>query len=203
MSRFRGPRVKVVRALGVDLPGLTRKSREKRPYPPGQHGHSRKKVSEFGMRLVEKQKLRLNYGITERQLSRLMKEARSGSGNTTSTLVRLLESRLDNLVFRAGFARTVAGARQLVNHGHVTVDGRKLDIASYRVKPGQVIELRERSRTLTVVEASLGAPLPFETPWLEVNASERKAKLIQWPHEDAIPFQVNIQLVIEYYSNRL
>lgn len=203
MSRFRGPRVKVVRALGVDLPGLTRKSREKRPYPPGQHGHSRKKVSEFGLRLVEKQKLRANYGVTERQLSRLMEEARSGSGNTTSTLVRLLESRLDNLVFRAGFARTIAAARQLVNHGHVKVDGRKLDIPSYRVKPGQVIELGERSRNLSVVEASLSAPLPFETPWLEVSAADRKAKLTQWPHDDAIPFAVNIQLVIEYYSNRL
>lgn len=203
MSRYRGPRVKIVRSLGVDLPGLTRKSREKRPYPPGQHGHARKKVSEYGLRLIEKQKLRLNYGLTERQLSRLMEEARAGSGNTTSTLVRLLESRLDNLVFRAGFARTVAGARQLVNHGHITVDGRKIDIPSYRVKPGQVIGLRERSRSLALVEASLSAPLPFETPWLELNAAERQAKLTQLPHEDAIPFQVNIQLVIEYYSNRL
>lgn len=203
MSRYSGPRVKVIRALGVDLPGLTRKSRERRPYPPGQHGQARKKLSEFAMRLQEKQKLRMNYGLTERQLSRVMVEARSGQGNTTSSIVRLLESRLDNLVFRAGFARSIAGARQLVNHGHILVDGRKLDIASYRVKPGQTISVRERSRNLTAIETSLANPLPFPTPWLEVDAANKSAKLTQLPEDDAIPFAINMQLVIEYYSNRL
>lgn len=203
MSRYSGPRVKVIRALGVDLPGLTRKTRERRPYPPGQHGQARKKLSEYALRLMEKQKLRMNYGLTEGQLRRLMVAARSGQGNTTSSMVQLLESRLDNLVFRAGFARSIAGARQLVNHGHVLVDGRKLDIASYRVKPGQVIKVRERSRKLTAIESALAAPLPFPTPWLTVNADERSAKLTQLPEDDAIPFALNMQLVIEYYSNRL
>lgn len=203
MSRYSGPRVKVIRALGVDLPGLTRKSRERRPYPPGQHGQARKKLSEFAMRLQEKQKLRMNYGLTERQLSRVMVEARSGQGNTTSSIVRLLESRLDNLVFRAGFARSIAGARQLVNHGHILVDGRKLDIASYRVKPGQTISVRERSRNLTAIDAALATPLPFPTPWLEVDTTSKSARLTQLPEDDAIPFAINMQLVIEYYSNRL
>lgn len=203
MSRYSGPRVKVIRALGVDLPGLTRKTRERRPYPPGQHGQARKKLSEYALRLMEKQKLRMNYGLTEGQLRRVMVEARSGQGNTTSSMVQLLESRLDNLVFRAGFARSIAGARQLVNHGHILVDGRKLDIASYRVKPGQTIQVRERSRKLTAIEAALATPLPFPTPWLDVNAEERSAKLTQLPEDDAIPFALNMQLVIEYYSNRL
>ncbi len=203
MSRYSGPRVKVIRALGVDLPGLTRKSRERRPYPPGQHGQGRKKLSEYALRLMEKQKLRMNYGLTEGQLRRLMVEARSGQGNTTSSMVQLLESRLDNLVFRAGFARTIAGARQLVNHGHILVDGRKLDIASYRVKPGQTFQVRERSRNLTTIETALATPLPFPTPWLAVNAEERMAQLTQLPEDDAIPFALNMQLVIEFYSNRL
>lgn len=203
MSRYSGPRVKVIRALGVDLPGLTRKTRERRPYPPGQHGQAGKKLSEYALRLMEKQKLRMNYGLTEGQLRRVMIEARSGQGNTTSSIVQSLESRLDNLVFRAGFARSIAGARQLVTHGHILVDGRKLDIASYRVRPGQTIQVRERSRKLTTIEVALATPLPFPTPWLEVNAEERSAKLTQLPEDDAIPFALNMQLVIEYYSNRL
>lgn len=203
MSRYLGPRVKVIRALGVDLPGLTRKSRERRPYPPGQHGQSRKKLSEYALRLMEKQKLRMNYGLTEGQLRRLMVHARSGQGNTTSSIVQLLESRLDNLVFRAGFARSIAGARQLVCHGHILVDGRKLDVASYRVKVGQTIQLRERSRKLAAVEAALATPLPFQTPWLELDVEQRSAKLVRVPEDDAVPFALNMQLVIEYYSNRL
>jgi small subunit ribosomal protein S4 len=203
MSRYSGPRVKILRALGTDLPGLTRKTRERRPYPPGQHGQARKKLSEYALRLMEKQKLRANYGLTEGQLRRVMVEARSGKGNTTSSVVQLLESRLDNLVFRAGFARSIAGARQLVNHGHILVNGRKLDIASCRVKPGQTIQVRERSRKLTAIEGALATPLPFPTPWLEVNAEQRSAKLTQLPEDDAIPFALNMQLVIEYYSNRL
>jgi small subunit ribosomal protein S4 len=152
---------------------------------------------------MEKQKLRMNYGLTEGQLRRIMVQARSGQGNTTSSMVQLLESRLDNLVFRAGFSRTIAGARQLVNHGHILVDGRKLDIASYRVKPGQTFQVRERSLKLTAIEGALATPLPFPTPWLDVNAEQRSAKLTQIPEDDAIPFAINMQLVIEYYSNRL
>ncbi len=203
MSRYTGPRVKVLRALGVDLPGLTRKTRERRPYPPGQHGQARRKASEYALRLIEKQKLRMNYGLTEAQLRRVVVEAQSGRTNTAESIVRVLESRLDNLVFRAGFARTIAAARQLVGHGHVLVDGRKVDVASYRVGPGRVVSIRERSRRVLAIEAALANPLPGPTPWLEVDVERKCAKLLWAPEHDAVPFPVNIQLVIEYYSNRL
>ena len=140
MARYKGPRVKKLRALGVDLPGLSRKSRERRPYPPGQHGNvGHKKTTEYGRRLMEKQKLRFNYNVSERQLRRLVKEARSSKTATGQKLLELLESRLDNVVFRAGFAPTIPAARQLTGHGHVTVNGKRVDIASYRVKQGDVI----------------------------------------------------------------
>ena len=161
MSRYTGPRVRVMRKLGTELPGLTRKKAERRPYPPGQHGQARKKLSEYALRLLEKQKLRMNYGLNERQLLGLFTEARGTKGNTAERLIELLERRLDNVVFRAGFARTIPGARQLVGHGHVLVDGKKVDIASYRVRQGQVISIRERSKSLASIAASLATPLPF------------------------------------------
>lgn len=203
MSRFRGPRVKVNRALGVDLPGLTRKSRERRPYPPGPHNQIRRKLTEYGMRLVEKQKLRMDYGLTERQLSSLMREARAGAGNSGQRLMRFLECRLDNVVFRGGFARTIPGARQLVNHGHFRVNGRKVDIPSYRVHPGDVISVRERSHKLAPIVAALGEQLPFDTPWLEVDKEGMTVKLAREPDHDPVPFPISIQLVIEYYSKRM
>ena len=128
MSRYRGPRLRITRRLG-DLPGLTRKA-AKRSNPPGQHGSARRKRSEYAIRLEEKQKLRFNYGISERQLVRYVKKARAMEGSTGSNLLKLLESRLDNVCFRLGFGPTIPGARQLVNHGHVIVNGKPLDIAS-------------------------------------------------------------------------
>ena len=142
MSRYTGPRVRAMRALGVQLPGLSSKSVERRPYPPGQHGQARRKVTEYGRRLMEKQKLCRNYGVSERQLRKLMSQARSSQGPTGSRLLELLERRLDNVVYRAGFARTIPGARQLVTHGHILVNGHKVDRASYSVRQGEVITLR-------------------------------------------------------------
>ena len=148
MSRYTGPRVKRMRALGTDLPGLSPKKSDKRPYPPGPHGQARKKPTEYSMRLMEKQKVRVNYGVTERQLRRLMVEAKASGGTTGHKLIELLERRLDNIVFRAGFARSIPSARQLVNHGHILVDGKRVDIASYRVSQGQVVTVREASKEL-------------------------------------------------------
>ncbi len=202
MSRYTGPRVRTMRALGVDLPGLSRKKSEKRPYPPGQHGHGRRKHSDYALRLFEKQKLRMNYGVTERQLTNLVIEARRGSGNAASRLLEFLERRLDNVVFRAGFARTIPAARQLINHGHVLVDGGRVDIASYRIDEGQVVSLREKSRNLAAVEASLSAPLDFPTPWLEVDATAKTATVKQLPDPTSVPFPLNVQKVVEYYSQR-
>lgn len=163
MSRYTGPRVRVMRALGTDLPGLSAKKIERRPYPPGQHGQGRKKRSEYALHLLEKQKVRMNYGVTERQLRTLMREARASSETTGHKLIELLERRLDNIVFRAGFARTIPAARQLVNHGHVLVDGRRVDIASYRVSPGQIVSVREASQQSQPVLIVQGAQPPFET----------------------------------------
>jgi small subunit ribosomal protein S4 len=202
MSRYSGPKVRVLRALGADLPGLTRKTRGRRPYPPGQHGQGRRKLSEYALRLLEKQKLRMNYGLGERQLLNLFVEARAARGNTSERLLELLERRLDNVVFRAGFARTIPAARQLVSHGHVLVDGERVDIPSFRVRRGQAVSIRDRSKVLAAVTASLAMPLPFPTDWLLVEPESRLATVTALPDASSVPFAVNVQLVIEFYSQR-
>lgn len=203
MSRYTGPRVRAMRALGVQLPGLSNKSFERRPYPPGQHGQARRKLSEYGLRLLEKQKLCRNYGVTEGQLRRLMLAARSARGPTGERLLELLESRLDNVVFRAGFARTIPAARQLVNHGHIVVNGRKVDVPSFQVKAQHVIGVRPRSRELSLVQGALQNARAFETSWLSVNAAERTATVVAAPDAGSVPFSVAVQLVVEFYSQRV
>ena len=152
MSRYRGARLRVTRRLG-DLPGLTRKS-AKRAYPPGQHGQARRKRSEYAIRLEEKQKLRFNYGISERQLVRYVKKARAQEGSTGTNILKLLEGRLDNVCFRCGLGPTIPGARQLVNHGHITVNGRVVDIPSYQCRAGDVVAVRE-----TKASKNLASPM--------------------------------------------
>jgi small subunit ribosomal protein S4 len=195
--------VKKMRALGVELPGLSTKKIEKRPYPPGQHGQGRKKLTEYALRLMEKQKVRVNYGVSERQLRSLMVEAKASGGTTGHKLIELLERRLDNVVFRAGFARTIPAARQLVNHGHVMVDGKRVDIASYRVGKGQVVSLRERSRNLAAVASGFAVADTFQTSWLEVDRDARRASVTALPDETAVLFPLRVQLVVEFYSQRL
>ena len=203
MSRYTGPRHARMRALGTELPGLSTKKPERRPYPPGQHGQARKKHTEYALRLMEKQKIRANYGITERQLRRLMEEAKKGTGTTGHKLIELLERRLDNVVFRAGFARTIPGARQLVNHGHVLVGGKKVDIASYRVSKGDVISVHERSKEKAFVASGFEVAANFQTPWLEVEKDARRATVSGLPDETSILFPIRIQLVVEFYSQKL
>ena len=183
MSRYNGPRVKRMRALGVDLPGLSRKTKERRPHPPGEHGDKRRrKDSDYGRRLKEKQKLRYNYGIGERQLRRLVSKAKSSKAETGKKIIELIERRLDNAVFRAGYARTIPAARQLVSHGHFCVNGRKTDIPSYTVREGDVITLRDRSKKqkvdLTIVDESLNAPALPRPEWIEfdVGGWEKREK---------------------------
>lgn len=201
MSRYTGPRLRIVRRLDTDLPGLTRKSKEKRPYPPGQHGQARKKrPSAFGMQLTEKQKLCFNYGVTETQMRRLFAEARARKGVTGTRLLELLERRLDNVVFRAGLAPTIPAARQLVNHGHVRVDDRRVDIPSFRVTTGAVVSLRPRSRDIAVVQRSLAAPALPIPAWLELDAEHRVVTVIGAPRPDNVPFELDVQLVVEYYA---
>ncbi len=154
MARYRGPVEKLERRLGVDL-GLKGERRlagksalEKRPYPPGQHGQRRSKISEYGLQLQEKQKAKFMYGVSEKQFRNLFREANRREGNTGAILIQFLEQRLDNVVYRMGFATTRRFARQLVNHGHILVDGKRVNIPSYRVKAGQKIEVREKSKII-------------------------------------------------------
>jgi len=204
MSRYIGPRVKKMRALGLDLPGLSRKSMQKRPFPPGQHGQRRRgRRSDYGTQLVEKQKIRYNYGLGERQLRRLMKEARRSKSATGDKLAELLERRLDNVVFRAGFAPTIPAARQLVNHAHFLVNGKKVNIPSFRVKVGDEISLRTRSRELKIIEDSIAQPSLSIPEWIEMNAAQKVAHIRALPSVDSVPFEVDLQAVVEYYSKRM
>ncbi len=203
MSRRTGPRVRAMRALGAQLPGLSSKSIERRPYPPGQHGNARKKVTEYGRRLQEKQKLCRNYGVTERQLRRVMIDARRASGPSGERLLELLERRLDNAVYRSGFARSIPAARQLVNHGHVLVDGKKVDRSGFLVSAGQVVSFRPRSRELTSVAAALESPRETQTSWLEVDKAQRSMRVVTLPDASSVPFSVDVQLVVEFYSQRV
>lgn len=201
MARYRGPRLKIVRRFQEPIPGLTQKNGERRPYPPGQHGPGRRsKVSDYRVRLQEKQKLRCNYGLTEKQLRRYFRRAAKGKGDTGAMLLQLLESRLDNAVFRAGFAPSVPGARQLVAHGHVTVNQKKVDIASYLLREGDVIGLREKSLKIPVVQTTLAAR-PLELPsYLSFDDSSKTATITAQPSRDDVPVEVQEQLIVEHYS---
>ncbi|NES96924.1 MAG: 30S ribosomal protein S4 [Desertifilum sp. SIO1I2] len=199
MARYRGPRLRIVRRLG-DLPGLTRKS-PRRAYPPGQHGQARKKKSEYAVRLEEKQKLRMNYGLSEKQLRRYVQKARRVTGSTGQVLLQLLEMRLDNTVFRLGMAPTIPGARQLVNHGHVTVNGKVVSIPSYQCKPGDVIGVRNRDASRKLVETNLQYPGLANLPsHLEFDKNTLVGKVNGIVQREWVALQVNELLVVEYYS---
>lgn len=200
MSRYTGPRVRVMRALGTNLPGLSAKTQDRRPYPPGVHGQRRKKITEYGKRLQEKQKLRMNYGLTDAQLRGLFEESQRSKSNTGDELIALLERRLDNVVFRAGFARSIPAARQLVNHGHVLVDGHRVDRASFRVKVGHVVSIRSKSMNAQPVLDGLALPRDYATPWLDVDSAERSIRVTGTPDPDSVLFPLEIQLVIEFFS---
>ncbi|KYC40530.1 30S ribosomal protein S4 [Scytonema hofmannii PCC 7110] len=201
MSRYRGPRLRVVRRLG-DLPGLTRKS-ARRAYPPGQHGQNRKKRSEYAVRLEEKQKLRMNYGLTEKQLLRYVRKARRVTGSTGQVLLQLLEMRLDNTVFRLGMAPTIPAARQLVNHGHVTINGRVVNIASYQCRPGEVVAVRDREKSKELVTTNLQYPGLANLPsHLEFDKNKLVGKVNSVIEREWVALQVNELLVVEYYSRQ-
>ncbi|MFT4171040.1 MAG: 30S ribosomal protein S4 [Rhodocyclaceae bacterium] len=203
MSRFTGPRLKVMRALGIDLPGLSRKTIENRPNPPGQHGARPRRKSGFGNQLMEKQKLRMNYGLTETQIRRLMAEAKNDRGATGDKLAQLLERRLDNVVFRAGFAPTIPSGRQLVNHGHFLVNGKPVNIPSYRVRIGDVITVREKSKSLGIIKETIADPALTRAEWLQWDDAAAKATISHLPGITDIPFPVEMQLVVEYYATRM
>jgi small subunit ribosomal protein S4 len=198
MARYTGPKFKLSRRLGISLSGTGKEL--KRPFPPGQHGPGqRKKLSGYGLQLQEKQKLRHMYGLSEKQFRNLFERATKRPGIAGENFMILLESRLDNLVYRLGFANSRAGARQLVAHGHVTVNGKKVDIPSYTVTPGEVIGLRERSRNLAVVKEAL-ANRNYLPNYLEFNEQAMEGRYVRLPERSELPAEIDEKQIVEFYS---
>lgn len=200
MSRYTGSSWKVSRRLGISLSG-TGKELARRPYAPGQHGqNNRRKLSEYGLQLREKQKLRMTYGLSERQFANLfVKAGKIREGKHGDNFMILLERRLDNVVYRLGLATTRRQARQLVNHGHITVDGKRVDIPSYEVKPGQVISLRERSKNLQVVKDALEAVVG-RAPFVSFDENKMEGSLVRLPEREELDANIDEALVVEYYN---
>ncbi|SDT42055.1 SSU ribosomal protein S4P [Paenibacillaceae bacterium GAS479] len=200
MSRYTGPKFKLSRRLGISLSG-TGKELAKRAFPPGQHGQAsqRKKVSGYGLQLAEKQKLRHMYGVTEKQFRNLFDKASKIKGISGENFMFLLESRLDNLVYRLAFANSRAGARQLVSHGHITVNGKKVDIASYQVQLGDVIGLRERSRSLKLVKEAIEGRHHLPS-YVEFNEQAMEGKFIRLPERSELSSEIDEKQIVEFYS---
>ncbi|GLY10287.1 30S ribosomal protein S4 [Pseudobacillus badius] len=199
MARYTGPSWKLSRRLGISLSG-TGKELEKRPYAPGQHGpNQRKKLSEYGLQLQEKQKLRHMYGMNERQFKNLFVKAGKMKGVYGENFMILLEGRLDNLVYRLGLARTRRQARQLVNHGHILVDGKRVDIPSYQVKPGQTIAVREKSKNLAIVKEAIEVN-NFVPDYLTFDADKLEGTYTRLPERSELPAEINEALIVEFYS---
>lgn len=198
MSRYTGPTWKISRRLGYSV-SETGKELKKRPYPPGQHGQRRSKLSDYALQLQEKQKVRFTYGVSEKQFRKTFNEAHKMKGKQGENFLRLLESRLDNVVYRLGFARTRAQARQLVNHGHLLVDGKKVDIPSYRLQAGQTVTFRERSKALSIVSDALEAQFA-SVDFVSYNSETGVGTFVRYPERNEFLQEINEQLIVEYYN---
>lgn len=199
MARYTGPTWKLSRRLGISLSG-TGKELNKRPYPPGQHGpNQRRKLSEYGLQLQEKQKLRHMYGLNERQFRRTFDQAGKMKGVHGENFMILLEARLDNIVYRLGLARTRRQARQLVNHGHILVDGKRVDIPSYRLQPGQTIGVREKSRNLDIVKEALELN-SFVPDYLTFDQEKLEGTFTRYPERSELPAEITEAFIVEFYS---
>ncbi|AFH80162.1 30S ribosomal protein S4 [Listeria monocytogenes] len=199
MARYTGPSWKVSRRLGISLSG-TGKELERRPYAPGQHGPTqRKKISEYGLQQAEKQKLRHMYGLTERQFKNTFNKAGKLQGKHGENFMILLEQRLDNIVYRLGLARTRRAARQLVNHGHITVDGKRVDIPSYQVSVGQVISVREKSAKNSAIAESLEVS-SFVPEYVTFDAETLTGSLNRLPERSELAAEINEAFIVEFYS---
>ncbi len=200
MARYTGPKTKIARKFGDPIYGPD-KSYDKKNYPPGQHGANkkRKKSSEYGIQLREKQKAKYTYGILERQFANLFDKAQRSKGVTGEVLLQLLEARLDNVVYRLGLSPTRSGARQLVSHRHITVNGQVVNVPSFSVKPGDIVGVREKSKSLEVIHNSLGSRR-VNVSWLEWDSASLAGKLINRPERDQIPETIKEQLIVELYS---
>ena len=202
MARYIGPKSRIARRFGDPIFGAD-KVLTKRNFPPGQHGNDRRrKQSEYGSQLAEKQKAKYTYGVLERQFRNLFDKAAKSDGITGEILLQLLESRLDNVVFRLGIAPTRAAARQMVNHRHITVDGQVVGIPSFSVKPGQVVSVREKAKSLEVIEAALAGFNHSKYPWLEWDENTKSGKFLHKPERADIPENIKEQLIVEFYSKQ-
>ena len=202
MARYTGPKSKIARKFGEPIFGED-KVLAKRNYPPGQHGNNkRRKLSEYGTQLKEKQKAKYTYGVLEKQFRNLFNKAARKEGVTGELLLQMLECRLDNVVYRLGIARTRAAARQLVLHRHITINGSVVNIPSYSVKPGEVIAVREKSKSLEVIEDSLAGFNHSKYPWIEWDESVKGGKLLHLPQREDIPENIKEQLIVELYSKQ-
>lgn len=200
MARYTGPKTKIARKFGEPIFGPD-KVLEKRNYPPGQHGQNRRrKSSEYGTQLREKQKAKYTYGVLERQFRNLFDKASSMKGITGEILLQLLESRLDNVVYRLGIAPTRAAARQVVLHKHITVNGKTVNIPSYQVKPGDIVGVRVRSKSLEVIQDSLAGFNHSKYPWIEWDEPTKAGKFLHVPAREDIPENIKEQLIVELYS---
>ena len=200
MAKYIGPKSKISRKFGEPIFGPD-KVLSKRNYPPGQHGNNRrKKTTEYGVQLKEKQKAKYTYGVLERQFLNLFKKAQRHKGITGEILLQLLESRLDNVVYRMGLAPTRAGARQLVGHRHITVNGQVVNIPSFQVKPGMIVAVRERSKSLESISDSLNGFNHSQYPWIEWDDNAKAAKFLHIPTREDIPENIKEQLIVELYS---
>ncbi|SHF60915.1 30S ribosomal protein S4 [Dysgonomonas macrotermitis] len=200
MARYTGPKSKIARKFGEPIFGPD-KVLSKKNYPPGQHGNGRKKkTSEYGIQLREKQKAKYTYGVLEKQFRNLFEKAASSRGITGEVLLQFLEARLDNVVFRLGIAPTRAAARQLVSHRHIVVDGKVVNIPSYTLKPGQVVGVREKSKSLEVIDNALAGFNHSKYPWVEWDQASKAGKFLHLPERADIPENIKEQLIVELYS---
>jgi small subunit ribosomal protein S4 len=201
MARYTGPKSKIARKFGDPIFGAD-KVLEKKAYPPGMHGTNkrRRKQSEYGIQLKEKQKAKYTYGILERQFANLFEKAQRSKGVTGEVLLQLLESRLDNVIFRLGVAPTRSGARQLVSHRHITVNGKVVNIPSYTLRSGDIIGVREKSKSLEAITDSLSGSHRSASAWLEWDSSQMAGKFLNRPEREEIPENIREQLIVELYS---
>lgn len=197
---YTGPKVRLSRKLGIELTPKARKVTSVKPYPPGQHGATkrRSKQSDYGRQLLEKQRLRMQYNISERQMRNYFKKATQLVGNTGDILVQLMESRLDSVVYRSGLANTIYAAKQYVSHGHIYVNGKRLNIASYHVKSNDLITIKAKSKKLECFQDAIRSGSP--PPYLELSKAEFAVKYLYVPPREEIPVICDVPLVVEYYS---
>lgn len=201
MARYLGPKHKLCRRLGGCIWGDPKCPSVKRPFAPGQHGqNARRKMSVYGQQLLDKQKIRTHYGLLERQMRRTFEQAQRMGGVTGTNLLMLLESRLDSVVYRLGFAPTIWAARQLVNHGHLLVDGKKVDVPSFRVKPGMTISIRESSRKIPMIVEGVENPRVQLPEYLERAPRSFEGRMTATPNQETIPFRAETAGVIGFYS---